>query len=95
MTPAQVSALDAGQISGDCFDSTETAVLAFAGQVMADVKPSDAVLTEVRKMLSDQEVAELTLTVGFYMLMARLMETTGVDLDEPPAQELIDALGWG
>jgi alkylhydroperoxidase family enzyme len=92
VTSAQVAALESGQISGACFDDTETVVLALADQVMTDVKPSDDMLAEARKMISDQEVTEVTLTVGFYMLMARLMETTGVDMDEPPGQELIDAL---
>ena len=85
--------MDDDQIAGDCFDPIETAVLAFTYQVVADVRPSDAVLAGLRAVLSDREVAELTLTVGFYMLMARLMETTGVDMDAPPGQAIIDALG--
>ncbi len=93
VTEAQIQAIDQGHVTDPCFDEVEKAVLAFVDQVVLNVRPSDQALAAVRAGLSTQEVVELTLTIGFYMLVARLMETTGVDMDTPPGQELIDALG--
>ncbi len=92
VTEEQIAALDAGRVTGASFDETETAVLSFADQLRLNVRPSDEALGAVRESLSDQEVVELTLTVGFYMLMAQLMETTGVDVDAALGRDVIDAL---
>ena len=35
----------------------------------------------MRKNFSAQEIVETILTIGFYMMMARLTEATEVDLD--------------
>jgi AhpD family alkylhydroperoxidase len=92
VTEEQIETLDAGRVTGASFDETETAVLSFADQLRLNVRPSDEALAAVRESLSDQEVVELTLTVGFYMLMAQLMETTGVDVDAALGRDVIDAL---
>jgi hypothetical protein len=35
----------------------------------------------MRTHFSDREVCEAVLTIGFYMMVARFLETTGVDLE--------------
>ncbi|MGH7821884.1 MAG: carboxymuconolactone decarboxylase family protein, partial [Candidatus Binatia bacterium] len=50
---------------------------------------SDATFARIQAEFSSQEIVELLLAVGFYMLIARLLETTGVDLE--PASEAIAA----
>ena len=89
---AQIAALERGDISGDAFDPTEQAVLRFATEVLRDVRASDAAFAEVARHLSPQEIVELIVTVGYYMLIARLLETTAVDLDPPAGTKVVDAL---
>jgi alkylhydroperoxidase family enzyme len=89
---AQVAALERGDISADAFDPTEQAVLRFTTEVLRDVRASDAAFAEVARHLSPQEIVELIVTVGYYMLIARLLETTAVDLDPPAGTKVVDSL---
>jgi alkylhydroperoxidase family enzyme len=86
---AQVAALERDAIDDPAFDAVERAVLTFTTEVVRDVKASDATLAAVRAHFSDREVVELLLTIGYYMMVARLLETTGVDLDEPAGARLV------
>lgn len=89
----QIDALEREEFTSPCFDDEERRVLEFSRQVLQDVRPSDAALAGVSEFLSHQEVVELTLTVGYYMTMARLMETTGVDVDAPAGDQVVKGLG--
>ena len=91
-TAAQIAALERGEITADTFDATERAVLRFATEVLCDVRASEAAFTEVARHLSAQEIVELVVTVGYYMLIARILETTAVDLDPPSGTTVVDAL---
>jgi alkylhydroperoxidase family enzyme len=91
-TEAQVAALERGDVEGGCFDPLERAVLGFATEVLRDVRASDATFAALAARLSPREIVELVLTVGYYMLVARLLETTAVDLDPPAGTRVVDAL---
>src|SRR5207244_9990503 len=80
---AQIAALERGDVTAECFDELERAVLRFATEVLRDVRTSDAAFDDVARRLSPREVVELILTVGYYMMIARLLESTAVDLDPP------------
>lgn len=88
---AQIAALERGDLDDPAFDAVERAVLEFATEVLRDVRASDTTLAAVRAHFSDREVVELLLTVGYYMMIARLLETTGVDLDEPAGARLVSS----
>lgn len=88
-TQAQVDALKAGQEDAACFDACQQAALRFAREVVVDVRASEAALAEVRKHLSEREVVELILTAGFYIMLARLTETLGIENDPPIGSELV------
>lgn len=62
----------------------ERAVIVFVDEIVRDVRPSDRALEGLRKHLSEGEILELVLTVGTYMTVCRLLETTGVELDATP-----------
>ena len=89
---AQIAALERGDIAADAFDPLECAVLRFTTEVVRDVRASDATFAELARRLSAQEVVELILTVGHYMMIARLLETTAVDLDPPTGTTVVDAI---
>jgi alkylhydroperoxidase family enzyme len=59
--------------------------------VVRNVGASDAVVTAMQQHFSPQEIVELILAIGFYMTMARLMETTGIDLEPAAGTKIIDA----
>ncbi|HIF10151.1 MAG TPA: carboxymuconolactone decarboxylase family protein [Sneathiellales bacterium] len=92
VTQAQIDALQKGERTGDCFTELEALVLAFADEVVQNVRPSDQVLAALREHLSDREVMEITAAIGFYMMMARFMEVSGVDVDAPGGLQIVQAL---
>jgi hypothetical protein len=49
----------------------------------------------VNVRFSPREIVELILTVGYYMMIARLMETAQIDLDEPAGTAVMEARGRG
>ena len=48
----------------------------------------------IRKVLSSQEIVELLLAIGYYMMIARLCETTDVDVEPPSEQVAKQARDW-
>jgi alkylhydroperoxidase family enzyme len=91
-TREQVAALERGDIAADCFDPGERVLLAFTREVVERVRPGDAVLAELRRHLSDAEVVELTIAIGYYMLVARVIKVTGVELEAPAGHEVVARL---
>jgi len=91
-TAEQVAALDRQDLSASCFDAVEQLVLRFTTEVVRDVRPSEAVFAAIARQFTPREVVELILAIGFYMTMARLMETTGVDLEPDAGMKVIDAV---
>jgi alkylhydroperoxidase family enzyme len=57
----------------------EKAVLRFTDDVVRNVKASDKTFKAVQSFLTPGAVVELTLTIGYYMMVCRFLETTGVD----------------
>jgi len=92
VTPGEVAALERGDLEDPAFDSRARAVLRFTTEVVRDVRASDASFADVAKVLTPQEVVELLLAIGYYMLIARLLETTAVDLDPPAGTRIIDSI---
>lgn len=85
----QIAALKSGDDAANCFDAREQAALRFTREVVVDVGASPAALAEVRKHLSERETVELILMSGFYITLARLTETLGVENDPPIGSALI------
>jgi alkylhydroperoxidase family enzyme len=91
-TKAQVAALEGNDIDAECFDPLERLVLRFTTEVVQDVRASEPTFGALAARLSPREVVELILTVGYYMLVARLLESTDVDMDPPAGARMVDAL---
>ena len=94
-TDEQVEALERGDVVADCFGAGERNVLAFCDELIDHTRPDDETLAAVSSFLSHQEVLELTLTVGFYQLMAQLMETSGIESEPSGGDETIRMLREG
>jgi AhpD family alkylhydroperoxidase len=93
-TRSQVDTIEKGDIAAECFDEVERLVLEFATEVMREVRCSDAMLSRMRDHFSPQEIVELVIAVGYYMMIARLCETTGVDIEPPSEQAATQARNW-
>jgi alkylhydroperoxidase family enzyme len=80
---AQIAAIKAGRPDA-ALTAAQQAVMAFADDVIVNVRAGDATLAAVRAHLSDQAVVDLILVIGLYMTVSRLLETAGVELDQAP-----------
>jgi alkylhydroperoxidase family enzyme len=88
-TEEQIAAIEDDDDSADCFDAREKTALRFTREVVVDVRASDAALADARTHLSDREIVELILMAGFYIMLARLTETLGIEDDPPMADAVI------
>jgi alkylhydroperoxidase family enzyme len=92
ITDAQIAALDAGKTDAACFDARERLVLRFTDEVVRDVRASDDTFGQMRKQFPPREIVEIILAVGYYMMIARLLETAAVDLEPEAGTKLIDSM---
>ena len=85
-------ALAKGDDMADCFTPLEKAALRLTRESVVDVRASEATVAEARKHLSDREIVELILMAGFYIMLARLTETLGVENDPPMGSALVKGI---
>ena len=88
VTEDKIVALRDATPEAPAFNDNEKAVLRFADDVVRNVKASDKNLKAVQAFLSPGAVVELTLTIGYYMMVCRFLETTGVEDEEGQAEWL-------
>lgn len=91
-TDAQIEALERGDVSADCFDELESLVVRFNDQAMAKTKVDAQLFDALREHLSDREIVELLVTLGYYAMLGRLTEVTETDLDAPTDTKVVDSL---
>ena len=90
---AQIAALEALRFDDAAtFDVRARAMLELVREVVRDVKAGEATVEEAKRHFCPQEIVEIILTAGFYMTMARMTETTRVDVDAP---EGVAVPEWG
>ena len=77
----EIAALERDDVGAACFDDRDRCVLRLTDELLVAPRASDGTLAAMRAHFSDRELCEAVITVGFYMLVARFLETTGVDLE--------------
>ena len=63
-----------------CFDETQRAALAFTDEVVTMTSPTDATFNAIAEKLSPAALVELQLSIGFYVMTSKFLETFRVDL---------------
>jgi alkylhydroperoxidase family enzyme len=70
-----------------CFDETQRAALALTDEVVALHRPTDATFSAIAAKLTPGALIELQLSIGFYIMTSKFLETFGVDLQ--PVTEVV------
>lgn len=83
MTEAQIAAIHEGPEAA-AFSEVEKEVMRFTDDVVQNVRASDATFNPLAARFTHQEMQELTLCIGFYMMVSRFLETFDVDLESEP-----------
>ena len=91
-TQDEVDAVERGDL--DALGPADAAVLRFTGEVVRDVRASDAAFEAVREQLSPREIVELLLVIGQYMMVARVALNADIEIDEG-GQAVADAAARG
>lgn len=94
-TQAQIDALARGATDSGPFDAVERLVLRFTTEVVEHTKASDETFKQMRDHFSPREIVELLISIGFYMTIARLAETTAVEVDLAPGTAIVDSAKQG
>lgn len=81
LAPEKIEATAVGA-AAPVYDDREKTVLGYVDTVVHSVKASDEEFRAVQDQLGDQGVCELTLTIGFYMLVSRFLENLEVEIEE-------------
>jgi 4-carboxymuconolactone decarboxylase len=69
--------------AGGTFDAPQQAAIELAAAVVRGPHISDDLFHCVRAQFNDREIIELLITIGDYLMLARLMTVLEIDLDEP------------
>jgi len=83
LSDEQLNAVARGQ-TDPSLTPQQLAVMFFTDDTVLNVRASDASLAAVKQFLSDSELIDLIMLIGCYMMVARLLETTGVEIDQLP-----------
>jgi alkylhydroperoxidase family enzyme len=63
------------------FDEQERAVLQYTDEVAQNIKASGEAFNKIAAFLSEKELVELTVTIGYYGMVCRVLETFEVELE--------------
>ena len=81
----QITALERGDVKANCFTEAEQVAFAFTDEVMQLIEATDQTYDAAKKHFSDRALTEILYVIGTYMLIARVIRTGRVPLDEKPA----------
>src|SRR5213082_2632567 len=73
--------------SATCFNELQRAALAFTDEIVRLRRPTDATFNAIAAKLTPAALIELQLSVGFYIMTSKFLETFGIDME--PATEAI------
>src|ERR1700755_2349855 len=79
VTDEQNAALENWQ-GASCFNDVQRAALSFTDEIVTMRAPTDATFTAIAAKLSPAALIELQLSVGFYIMTSKFLETFAVDL---------------
>ena len=80
-TQEQIDAL-AEWVSSDSFDPQERDVLQYTDEMTRNIRVTDTSFAAIKHFLSEEEIVELTMTIGYYAMICRLLEALEVELED-------------
>ena len=86
VTDEQNAALENWQ-PATCFNEAQRAALAFTDEIIRLKRPTDATFTAIRSKLTPGALIELQLSVGFYIMTSKFLETFEIDMQ--PVTEVV------
>jgi alkylhydroperoxidase family enzyme len=82
MSEALIEAMHKGP-EHPALNEVQRLVMLYTDDVVKNVRAGDATFKPLIERLSLQEMQELTITIGFYMMVSRYLETFDIDIEQP------------
>ena len=73
--------------SATCFNELQRAALAFTDEIVGLRRPTDATFNAIAAKLTPAALVELQLSVGFYIMTSKFLETFAIDMQ--PVSEVV------
>jgi alkylhydroperoxidase family enzyme len=86
VTDEQNAALENWQHAG-CFNDAQRAALAFTDEIVRLSRPTEATFKAIAARLTPAALVELQLSVGFYIMTSKFLETFEIDMQ--PVDEVV------
>ena len=86
-----MAAVKAGDLEADGLDDDDRLVLLCAEELLRNDAIGEATFATARERLSDREIVELILAVGYYRMLAGVMNSVAIDLDEPLGEAVVES----
>ena len=80
-TPEQVAALEHDDVEADALGEDGRLVVRFTTQVVRDAAPDERTFAAMSARFTAAQITQLLLTIGQYMMVARVMATAQLELD--------------
>jgi AhpD family alkylhydroperoxidase len=91
LTKDQIKEIKRGGISNVLSDQ-EKAIIRYTDEVVKKVKASDEAFVRIQSFLDSREIAELTLSICYWEMVAKCIESLGVDMQtasfQPSANQM-------
>ena len=86
VTDAQNAALEHWQ-QATCYNDVQRAALAFTDEIVSLRRPTDATFKAIASKLTPGALIELQLSVGFYIMTSKFLETFAIDMQ--PVEDVV------
>ena len=63
------------------FNDKERAVLRYTDEIVNNIRVTDETFSQIKNFFNDQEIVELTIAIGYYGMVSRLLEALQVELE--------------
>jgi alkylhydroperoxidase family enzyme len=80
MSDALIAAIRTGP-DDPAFDDLQRLIVRYTDDVVRNVRASDDTFRPLAARISVRQLQELTITIGYYMMVSRFLETFGVDIE--------------
>lgn len=78
---AQVAALESDEVNADTLGEDGQLVVRFTTQVVLNAAPDEATFNSMSTRFNTAEIVQLMLVIGQYMMLARVMATSRLEVD--------------
>jgi alkylhydroperoxidase family enzyme len=86
----QIAAIQRGDLNAACLDADARVLLRFTDEVLKRGRAGDDTFVALREGFPPRQIVELLIVIGSYHMLARVMTTLEVDLDQPVGSAVID-----